>query len=230
MFILESRVFRFLVANPNSFFSSLLSFDPSWFSNFIEFEFVTRLTNTIFEVKKIWRKLTYTMPPCSFKRIGHLICTLIFENQGLEKSRFASHLRKISGPANLDFFLGLHLEKNLDFYHKPKKIQVTNWKKNPGALDLNFFWGLKQTLISQDLDFQKSSCRLKGRMYEEFYKVFFTIYKKIFRVFFFLLQYIFVSVVYQPGNDKYPGKKFGEEIPGNHQWSLVLGVSNLAKL
>ena len=35
---------------------------------------------------------------------GLLICTLISENQGLEKSRSASNLRKISGPANLDFF------------------------------------------------------------------------------------------------------------------------------
>ena len=57
---------------------------------------------------------------------GLLICTLISENQGLEKSRSASNLRKISGPANLDFFLGLHLEKKLDLYHKPEKIQVTN--------------------------------------------------------------------------------------------------------
>ena len=35
---------------------------------------------------------------------GLLICTLISENQGLEKSRPVSNLRKISGPANLDFF------------------------------------------------------------------------------------------------------------------------------
>ena len=35
------------------------------------------------------------------------ICTLISENQGLEKSRFYSNLRKISGPANLDFFFSL---------------------------------------------------------------------------------------------------------------------------
>ena len=33
-----------------------------------------------------------------------LICTLISENQGLEKSRSVSNLRKISGPAHLDFF------------------------------------------------------------------------------------------------------------------------------
>ena len=36
--------------------------------------------------------------------IGLLICTLISENQGLEKSGSASNLRKISGPANMDFF------------------------------------------------------------------------------------------------------------------------------
>ena len=52
----------------------------------------------------------------SFWRFLHqsfslLICTLISENQGLEKSRSVSNLRKNSGPANLDFFLGLHLEK-----------------------------------------------------------------------------------------------------------------------
>jgi hypothetical protein len=55
---------------------------------------------------------------------GFLICTLISENQGLEKSRSPSNLRKISGPANLDFFLGLHLEKKLDLYHRPEKIQL----------------------------------------------------------------------------------------------------------
>ena len=42
-----------------------------------------------------------------FRTIGLLICTLISENQGLEKSRSASNLRKILGPANLDFFFSL---------------------------------------------------------------------------------------------------------------------------
>ena len=83
----------------------------------------------------------------SFTTFGLLICTLISKNQGLEKSRSASNLRKISGPTNLDFFLGLHLEKKLDLYHKPEKIQVTNWKKSRCAgpeiflrceADLNF--------------------------------------------------------------------------------------------
>ena len=44
-----------------------------------------------------------------------LICALISENQGLEKSRSASNLKKISGPTNLDFFLGLHLENKARF-------------------------------------------------------------------------------------------------------------------
>ena len=38
------------------------------------------------------------------RSVGLLICTLISENQGLEKSRSASNLRKISGLANLFFF------------------------------------------------------------------------------------------------------------------------------
>jgi hypothetical protein len=42
--------------------------------------------------------------PTSYDTIGLLICTLIFENQGLEKTRSASNLKKNSGPANLDFF------------------------------------------------------------------------------------------------------------------------------
>ena len=49
--------------------------------------------------------------------LGLLICTLISENPGLQKSRYVSNRRKLSGPANLDFFLGLHLERKLDLYH-----------------------------------------------------------------------------------------------------------------
>ena len=53
---------------------------------------------------------------------GILICTLISENQGLEKLRPVSNLRKFSGPAhfqvygiNLAFFLGGDLETNTSF-------------------------------------------------------------------------------------------------------------------
>ena len=42
--------------------------------------------------------------------IGLLICTLISENQGLEKLRSVSNPRTISGPANLDFFSVCHLD------------------------------------------------------------------------------------------------------------------------
>jgi hypothetical protein len=51
-----------------------------------------------------------------------LICTLISENQGLEKSRSASNLRKILAPANLDFFCRSPPRKNPG--DKLKKIQV----------------------------------------------------------------------------------------------------------
>ena len=57
--------------------------------------------------------------------VGLLICTLISENQSLEKSRSVSNPRKISGSANLHFFSGLHSEKKLSLYYKPEE--------NPGA-------------------------------------------------------------------------------------------------
>ena len=63
---------------------------------------------------------------------------MISENQGLEKPRSASNLRKISGPANLNFFLGLHLGKKLDLYHKPEKNPGDKLIKNPGVKDQNF--------------------------------------------------------------------------------------------
>ena len=46
-----------------------------------------------------------------------------------DKSRSASNLRKISGSANLDIFLGLHLEKKLDLYHQPEKNPGEKLKK-----------------------------------------------------------------------------------------------------
>ena len=45
----------------------------------------------------------------------------------------------MSGPVNLDFFKGLHLEKKLDLYHKPEKNPGDKLKKNPGVQDLTFF-------------------------------------------------------------------------------------------
>ena len=49
--------------------------------------------------------------------ISHLICTLISENEGLEKLRSASNLRKISVPAHLNFFSVCHLSFFQILYH-----------------------------------------------------------------------------------------------------------------
>ena len=70
-----------------------------------------------------------------FKR--PFICSLISENQGLEKLRSDSNFRKISGPCNPVFLLVCHL-------------------------DLKSFTGLKQTLILQDLDFKTLIFRNQG--------------------------------------------------------------------
>ena len=58
--------------------------------------------------------------------LSHLICTLISENEGLEKSRSASNLRKISVPAHLNFFSVCHLNFFQIYGINLKKIQVTN--------------------------------------------------------------------------------------------------------
>ena len=50
--------------------------------------------------------------------IGLLIYSLISENQGLEKLRSVSNLRKISDPAHLDFFSVCHLDFFSDLWYK----------------------------------------------------------------------------------------------------------------
>ena len=82
------------------------------------------------------------------------------KNQGLLQT-----LEKFQVLQTWIIFLSLHHEKKLDLYDKPEKNPGDKLKKNPGVQDLKFFQGLKQTLISQDLDFQKSRFRLKGRLY-----------------------------------------------------------------
>ena len=63
----------------------------------------------IYDGDTIYYKLPFTNQiHISNHLFGHLICTLISENQGLEKSRSVSNLRKISGPAHLNFF-SVHL-------------------------------------------------------------------------------------------------------------------------
>ena len=71
--------------------------------------------------------------------LGLLICALSSENQGLQKLRSISNLRKFSGPAHLDFFSVCHLDFfqvygiNLAFFLGGKL------EKNPGLHDLKFF-------------------------------------------------------------------------------------------
>ena len=61
--------------------------------------------------------------------LSHLFCTLISENQGLEKLRSILNLRKISGPAELNFF-SVHLNFfsvcHLNFF----QIYTINLKKS----------------------------------------------------------------------------------------------------
>ena len=68
-----------------------------------------------------WNKLTSTISP--------LFCTLISENQGLDKSRSVSNLIKISVPVHLIFFSVCHLNFFQVYGTNLKKNQLTNWKK-----------------------------------------------------------------------------------------------------
>ena len=76
-------------------------------------------------LRRICEPVTNCLDLCS----GHLICTLISENQGLEKLRSVSNLRKISGPAQLNFFsvdLGFFSVCHLSFFFQ---IYTINMKK-----------------------------------------------------------------------------------------------------
>ena len=61
--------------------------------------------------------------------LSHLICTLISENEGLEKLRSASNLRKISVPAHLNFFSVCHLSFFQNLYHRSEKNSGDRLKK-----------------------------------------------------------------------------------------------------
>ena len=108
----------------------------------------------IYDGDTIYYKLPFTNQiHISNHLFGHLICTLISENQGLEKSRSVSNLRKISGPAHLIFFsvhLSFFFSLSPGFFQvygiNLKKIQVTNWKKTRCTV---------KKLVLQDLNFSK---------------------------------------------------------------------------
>ena len=88
---------------------------------------------------------------CTQVLYGLLICTQISENQGLEKSRSISNLRKISGLQTLISFPGSTLTK--------ARFIIQIWQKL-GAKPKKIFLGFET-----DLDFsnQRSGCRLKGQ-------------------------------------------------------------------
>ena len=98
-----------------------------------------RMCNRIFISGQIFDYIDLKNKPIIWIRhtFSHLFCTLISENQGLDKSSSVSNLRKISVPVHLNFFqvYGTNL----------KKIQLTNWKKfrstekKSGVQDLKFF-------------------------------------------------------------------------------------------
>ena len=71
--------------------------------------------------------------------IGLLICTLISENQGLEKSRSASNIRKNSGPAYLNFFFSLSPGFFSGLQHNPSFFLGGDHEKNLGLQDLKIF-------------------------------------------------------------------------------------------
>ena len=95
--------------------------------------------------------------------IGHLICAFISENQGLEKLRSVSNLKKIPGPAHLIFFsvdliffFFLSTVFYLDLYYL-KKNSGDKLKKNFRCTEKKFICaGLEIFLrFKIDLDFSR---------------------------------------------------------------------------
>ena len=89
--------------------------------------------------------------------------TLFWVFQYSRNSHWLSNLRIISGTANCDFFQVWHL----DFF-QVYSINPTFFGRRPGKKSRfaapEIFLGFEKNLISQDLDFQKSGCRLKVQL------------------------------------------------------------------
>ena len=95
---------------------------------------------------------------------GHLFCTLISENEGLDKLRSISNLRKISGLAHLIFFsvdLSFFSVCHLDFFQvygtNLKKNPVDKLKKNSGLLKKKFSCAGNESFLrfETDLNFSR---------------------------------------------------------------------------
>ena len=103
------------------------------------------------EAGRVLSELLHLEEKQSFKlTVGSLICALISENQGLHEFRFVSNVKKISGPAHLDFFSVCHLDFSGLCYKSSFFSRLIPRKKS------------KFSGPDADLDFQKSRCRLKG--------------------------------------------------------------------
>ena len=70
---------------------------------------------------------------------GLLICTLISENQGVEKSRFVSNPRKISGSSSFDLLSGLAPGFFRVNSINSAFLQGGDLKKDQGLPNLKFF-------------------------------------------------------------------------------------------
>ena len=87
-----------------------------------------------------------TMSHNLLSTLGLLICTLISESQGLQKSRSVSNLRKSSGPVHLDIFQfspGFFFSLPPGFFsglcYKSSFFLGGDLEKNSGLQDLKFF-------------------------------------------------------------------------------------------
>ena len=94
--------------------------------------------NKLFQIKKEKSPVIIDLKSLH-PTFGLLICTLISENQGLEKSRSASNLRKLLGPANLDLFSVCHLDFFQIYSINLAFFLGGDLEKNPGLQDLKFF-------------------------------------------------------------------------------------------
>ena len=89
------------------------------------------------EIRALWQHIGISLGLCH----SHLFCALISENQGLEKLRSVSNLRKSSGPAQMNFF-SVHLifffsvspEFFSGLWYKSEKNPGDKLKKNSGEL------------------------------------------------------------------------------------------------
>ena len=94
--------------------------------------------------------------------LGLLICPLISENQGLEKSKSVSNPRIFLGSANLDFVPGLQPEKSWVYtYYKPEKNLGVKTEKMSRFAEFEIFLGFEINLDFSRLWFSEIRVQIK---------------------------------------------------------------------